>query len=156
VQDFIEEIEDDLGLPDVKPKVPSVPVAIQGSPLTSRNVADFGAYQTIVFVGTEAPQQLVGYDNLRYRVTIRCLFTGTSAPTNPPASIWVGTSAQLQASAIQGFRFFSGQPELKVENNQAVWIAPDGTNPVTVSVMIERYEGSPGGRQVIDQGSTVG
>lgn len=101
-----------------------------GTMLVHEEAADFGAYDTIVFTGTESPRRLLPYDENRARAYITCTGTGP---------VYVGSAAQTQASPTLGFLLATGIT-LPVMHKQAVWIVPDGTHSATVSVAIERWE----------------
>lgn len=86
-------------VPHFEPRpVQPIPVHMHGSPLTSRNVADFGSYRQIVFTGTEAPQELVPFDSMRYRVRVWVSGGTSSAQTfttmNTPATPATGVAQQ--------------------------------------------------------------
>lgn len=51
--------------------------------------------------------------------------------------VYVGTQAQCQQK-LGGV--LPPGTAVVIENNQALWMAPDGTNPVTVSVLTERWD----------------
>jgi len=114
--------------------------AIHGSALVHEEAADFGAYYTITYVGTENPDSktpVLPYDVNRARAYITCTGTGP---------VYVGSYAGVQAmrngqtgGQAPAFILATGIT-LPVTHKQAVYIAPDGTHPATVSVAIERWE----------------
>jgi hypothetical protein len=74
-------------------------------------------------------------------------FTATSGG----GSIWIGTQSQLsRASNPQGGRLFTGNYEIKDQLEH--WIIPDGVNPVTVTVLTERYDAYPD-EPIVNMGS---
>lgn len=61
---------------------------------------------------------------------------------NTNAGIYVGTRGQLSIpNAPQGGKLFNGTYEVK--SQQEIYVLPDGTNPVTVTVLSERYDVYP-------------
>ena len=54
-----------------------------------------------------------------------------------PGFVYLGTQAQCQQQL--GGILACGE-RITIENNQALWMAPDGTDPVTVSVLAERWD----------------
>lgn len=56
--------------------------------------------------------------------------------------LYVGSQAQVQASPPLGGQIPAGMTA-EVRNQQQLWAAPDGLNPVTVSVLVERWETKP-------------
>jgi hypothetical protein len=108
-----------------------------GAELIHEEAADFGAYLTITFAGTENPEPLLPYDVNRARAYITCTGTGP---------VYVGSVAgvtAMRAGATTGqapaFILATGIT-LPVTHKQAVYIAPDGTHSATVSVAVERWE----------------
>lgn len=53
--------------------------------------------------------------------------------------VYVGTQAQCQASPPLGGQLPAGAV-VEVRNQQALWLVPDGSHPMVVSVLAERYE----------------
>jgi hypothetical protein len=137
----VEEIHDP---PYTPPSPVPVPVTIvddvrvaHGAELIHEEAADFGAYFTLTFAGTEAPLQLLPYDVNRARAYITCTGTGP---------VYIGSVAgvtALKAGATggqaPGFILATGIT-LPVTHKQAVYISPDGTHAATVSVAVERWE----------------
>ena len=113
---------------------------IHGSVLVHPEAADFGAYYTIAFTGTELPDSktpALPYDVNRARAYITCTGTGP---------VFVGSLAGVTAmrngqtsGQAPAFILTSGIT-LTVSHKQPVYIAPDGTHSATVSVAVERWE----------------
>ena len=61
----------------------------------------------------------------------------TPVQVSSPGFVYLGTQAQCQQKL--GGVLLAGQ-QVVIENNQALWMAPDGTDPVTVSVLAERWD----------------
>jgi hypothetical protein len=100
---------------------------------TSPQAAGYGGWQTYVFVGTEQPVQILAFDDARARALL--IISGTG-----PA--YAGTQAQCQ-QARNGGQVVGGQLPIgtyEIKNQQALFITPDGTHPVTVTVLNERWE----------------
>lgn len=99
--------------------------------------ADYGSYFTIVFTGTEQPQQILPRDDHRKRAQI------TVSGTGP---VFIGSEAQanaVKAGAPIGFASGAIVPTgvtIPITNRQPVWIIPDGVHSATVSVITERWE----------------
>lgn len=110
---------------------------IHGSALVHEEAADFGAYFTFTFTGTETPFQILPYDINRARAYITCTGTGP---------VYVGSVSgvtQMKAGQTTGqapaFILTTGIT-LPVTHKQPVFISPDGTHSATVSVAVERWE----------------
>ena len=102
---------------------------------TKGQAADYGAYFTVVFTGTEAAQLLLPYDEHRFKAYVTCTGTGP---------VWVGSEAQCKAVFLGntkggGFQLATGIT-LAVEHRQQLWVVPDGTHGATVSVAVYRWE----------------
>jgi hypothetical protein len=64
-------------------------------------------------------------------------FAATPFSSTPAAFIYLGTQAQcLTKTAGQ---LAAGQ-QIIIENNQQLWMAPDGTDPLVISVLAERWD----------------
>lgn len=113
---------------------------IHGSVLVHEEAADFGAYFSVTFAGTEIPDAktpALPYDVNRSRAYITCTGTGP---------VFVGTLAGVLAmrngqtgGQAPAFILTTGIT-LAVKHKQALWISPDGTHSATVSVAVERWE----------------
>lgn len=122
---------------------PPEPITVAGAvtvsgPLVVRDQAgDYGSYFTIVFAGTEAPQPILPRDPHRKRAQI------TVSGTGP---VFIGSESQGASVARGGpIGFASGAlipsgVTVPITNQQPVWVIPDGTHSVTVSVITERWE----------------
>jgi hypothetical protein len=111
----------------------SVPVKIVNAGDQGANVnvqaSDYGAFYSITVGATDAPRQILPFDENRHRAVI---LVGGIGP------VFIGTVAQVNASPPLGFLLPTGM-QIEVRNNQAVWMAPDGTHTATVSVLAERW-----------------
>jgi hypothetical protein len=110
------------------------PVVVQHSgaePVASIG-ADYGGWFTFALTATQAAQIIMPHDERRARAVIIVQSTG--------GTVWVGSKPQTQASPVLGGNLPPGTFELK--NKQELWLAPDGTHTATVTVLIERYEGT--------------
>src|SRR5215471_14052091 len=90
---------------------------------TKGQAADYGAYFTLVFAGTEDKRVLLPYDEHRFKAYVTCTGTGP---------VWVGSEAQCAAVKLGntnggGFQLATGIT-LTVDHRQAVWIIPDGSH----------------------------
>lgn len=120
----------------------SHPVTIEGSVSVEPDVytrpqaAEFGVWATYSLLGTEPAQQLLRRDQYRSRalITVTQNTPGTGA-------VWVGTRAQLTGTMLNGGKLASGTFEVK--NQQELYLIGDGTNPMTVTVLSERYDAYP-------------
>lgn len=92
--------------------------------------AEFGSWLTLELLGTEAAQQLLPQAPLRDRAVI--LIQG--APGN---KVRVGTQEQVQNG---GGGTLIVPCSVTKESQPAVWVAPIGGLPVTVTVLDERYQ----------------
>lgn len=105
--------------------------------VTHQGAADFGAYFTQTYAGTEGPQELLKYDVNRARAYVTVTGTGP---------VYVGSYAGVNAmrnGAVQGQApayILATGITLPITHKQQVWLAPDGTHSATVSVAIERWE----------------
>lgn len=131
--------------PAEAPPAPAAPIPVSGevdvrvlhgSVLTHNSAADYGAYFTITFAGTEAPLPLLPYDVNRSRAYITCTGTGP---------VYVGSAAGV--TAMRNGQVTGQAPAyilpsgitLQVFHKQPLWIAPDGTHTAIVSVAAERW-----------------
>lgn len=142
---MMPEVRENHEPPYTPPSPVPVPVTLldevirvaHGTELVHEEAADFGAYFTIVFTGTEAVEQILPYDVNRARAYITVTGTGP---------VYVGSVAgvtAMKAGATTGqapaFILATGIT-LPVTHKQAVYIVPDGTHSATVSVAVERWE----------------
>ena len=124
----------------MEPKINPIPVVlVQDHPLEEQNLApDFGSYNTYILLGTETqPLNILPQSRLRNRAVIRV----TSLVPTANAYVTIGGLGQVgngTPQTAQGFRLFHSQV-LEIESMPAVYMLPDGTNPVTVCVMDEKY-----------------
>jgi hypothetical protein len=95
--------------------------------------ANWGSWQTYPLAGTTPAQQLLAQNNKRKQAQL-IVFAGTGAAAG--AFVRVGTRAQVMNNA--GGQLQPGR--YPVENTQELWLAPDGTNAMTVVTLDERYE----------------
>jgi len=114
--------------------------AIHGSALVHEEAADFGAAFTLTFAGTEAPLQLLPYDVNRARAYITLTGTGPVYVSYRDPSGLVTVRANGLMNGQAPVYVLATGITLPVTHKQAVYIAPDGTHPATVSVAIERWE----------------
>jgi hypothetical protein len=118
---------------DPEPIIVGGAVAIVGEVRTHEDPNVFSAYTTIQWQGTELPQQILAEDAGRGVARILCSGTG-------PA--YLGTLAQCQQAQrgnVQGGGYLLPTgATLEVTHRQALWAAPDGSHPVTLSIAVER------------------
>lgn len=108
-------------------------VTLTGRVPVTEEAADYGSYRTVVLVGTEPKQMILGYDLHRVRAWV--LVSGTGP-------VYVGSEAQCAAVtagnvAGAGARLTTGQT-LPVQHKQPLWLVGDGSNSATVVVAQER------------------
>lgn len=97
---------------------------------TNPQAADYGAWTTYVLTATQAAQPILPFDPNRARALL--IVSGTGP-------VYVGTPAQTQANPPLGGLLPTGTIA-EVKNNQALWLAPDGTHTATVTVLVERWD----------------
>lgn len=133
--------------PEQAAAAPPVPVSgdvtvreIHGQVLTRPGAADFGAVFSVTYTGTEQPAQLLPYDANRRVAWITCTGTGP---------VWIAYRDPTGLNALRNSGVTGGQVPvfilatgltLQLGHKQAVYIAPDGTHPATVSVSVERWQ----------------
>lgn len=98
---------------------------------TSPQAAGYGAWTTYVLGGTEKAQPIIPFDDRRARALI--IVSGTGP-------VFVGTMAQTQSSPPLGGQLATGAT-VEIRNQQQLWMVPDGTHSVTVTVLVERWGG---------------
>jgi len=112
-------------------------MTVHGAVVTHQGAADFGAYFTVTYAGTENPQQLLPYAANRARAYVTVTGTGP---------VYIGSVAgitAMRAGAVQGQApayILATGITLPITHKQPVYIAPDGTHSATVSVAVERWE----------------
>jgi hypothetical protein len=90
--------------------------------------AEWGSWQTFPIVAATPPQQILPQNNKRKEAQI--IIFGTAG------YVLVGTRAQVQNK--QGGQLQAGR--YPFEAKQELWLAGDGTNAFTVTVLDERYQ----------------
>jgi len=124
-------------LPEPQPIPVSGELTVKAPVVTHQGAADFGAYFTVTYAGTENPQQLLPYDVHRARAYVTVTGTGP---------VYIGSVAgitAMRAGAVQGQApayILATGITLPITHKQPVYIAPDGTHSATVSVAVERWE----------------
>lgn len=96
---------------------------------------ELSAFNSWELQGTEvagASMQVLPQDTRRHKAHI---YVTSTVPT---ANAYVVLGKREQVMNGQGFRLYSGQ-RVTVESQAAVWLAADGVDPITVSVLDERY-----------------
>lgn len=112
-------------------------LTVHGAVITHQGAADFGAYFTKTYGGTENPDQLLPYDANRARAYVTVTGTGP---------VYIGSLAgvtAMRAGATAGQApayILATGITLPVTHKQPVYIAPDGSHTATVSVAVERWE----------------
>jgi len=107
-------------------------VRVETSVYTRHEAADFGSAATYSLTGTEEARQILTRDPNRLRAVILCV--------SAAGAVFLGSKAQAQQPAVKlGYRLPSGVP-LEIRNQQEWWVVGDGSNPATVSVLVERWE----------------
>lgn len=100
--------------------------------------ADFGAWQTYLLTGLEAPQQILKREDKRARAVI----TVQSAPLTPAVIdgyVVVGARGQcMNPAGGAGGVLLRGQT-IEVRSKSEVWLVGDGSHALTVTVLDERY-----------------
>lgn len=101
--------------------------------------AAYGNWQTFAFVGTEnLPQQLIPQADKRKRAVLNWNVAATGV-------LFVGNYAEVQ-NALRGgagsgsFGGLKGSGTIVLEDTQALWAQPDGTNAAYVVILDERYQ----------------
>jgi len=125
--DIIHEIEDVFDGTTEKYKQEPVPVKIESERMEA---ADYASWQTYRLTGLEPPQVILAQDAKRRRAVV--IVTGIAA-----ASLRIGALGSV--SNGQGGSLFPGNT-VTLENQREHWIIGDGVNPITVTVLDERYQ----------------
>lgn len=120
------------------------PVTITGTVEIKPNVytrpqsAEFGSWSTYTFAGNETqPVPICGRDQYRARILVLVQVAGAGGYVN------IGDLKQFATVArAQGGRLFNNAM-VEIKSQQQYYILPDGTNPATVTVLIERYDAYP-------------
>jgi len=121
-----------------------IPVEVDALPVKIVNdtpeCAEFGVLTTYPLQGTESAIQILPYDAYRRKARIYI--------NNPPAQsaqigafVWIGSRAQVQNNS--GGRLQPGD-NLVLENMRDYYVTADGTHPVDVIVLNERYSSERG------------
>lgn len=106
-----------------------IPVSIVEDKAERVKSATWGVWTGYVLAGTEQPFQILPQDERRRRAVI--VVTGAS-----PGIVYIGTRAQ---TLQQRGGVLPGGVTIVEESASERWIAPDGTHPMTVSVLLEGY-----------------
>lgn len=96
---------------------------------------ELASLNSYLLQGTEiagAAIQILPQDTRRHKAHIYVF------STVPTANAYIILGKREQVMNGQGFRLYSGQ-DLTIESQAVVWLAADGVDPVTVSVLDERY-----------------
>jgi hypothetical protein len=112
-------------------------VDVRNRVTTSPAAADFGAYSSAVFAGTETlPRMVLPEDPAR---TTAYLYLGAG-----PGPVYVGSLNQCQAVALGntngGGVLLPTGITLPVGHRQAVYVVPDGSHAATVAIVNERRQ----------------
>lgn len=113
---------------DADTDIEPIPVRIVGE--EQEEAADFGAWIVFSFLGTEAAVPCIPQDRKRKRAVV-IVSSAVAA-----ARLYFGSMAQAQqrtGAPLQNGNTFS------MESQSPMWVAPDGTNPITVAVLLEGY-----------------
>lgn len=118
--------------------VAPVPVHVVGDETTKNESPPFGSWSSYKFVGTERPVQVLPQTEKRKRAVIWCLPGYVN--NNTTGAVMIGTRAQCEAASPSDTAgiMVSGQT-VEVTNQQAVYMVPDGSHSLTVTVLDERY-----------------
>lgn len=119
---------------DVKP----VPVLLIGDETTKEESPTFGSWKSYKLQGTEVAQQILPQTDRRARAII-WVTPGIPAGNNAGA-VYFGTQAQTQnpnPSDVAGI--LVNMTQIEIQSQQAVWMVPDGSHALTVTVYDEQY-----------------
>jgi len=112
-----------------------VPVRLVGESQSQVDSAELSSWQSYKFVGTEQALRLLATSKNRKRAVIMVL--PGFANNNTVGNVYVGTQEQVQNR--QGGILVSGVV-FEIDSQRETWVAPDGTNSLTVTVLDERYD----------------
>ncbi len=112
-----------------------VPVRLVGESQSQVDSAELSSWQAYKFVGTEQAVRLLATSKNRKRAVIMVL--PGFANNNTVGNVYVGTQEQVQNR--QGGILVSGVV-FEIDSQRETWVAPDGTNSLTVTVLDERYD----------------
>lgn len=113
-----------------QPQPCPVPVSIVENKAEKVEAATFGAWTGYVLAGTEPAFQILPQDRKRRRAVI--VISGAA-----PGLIYIAES-QGKAQAKKGGPIGGGN-SVTLESQTQMWISPDGTNPMTIAVLLEGY-----------------
>ncbi len=110
--------------------IPPIPVCIVDDQSAEKiEAATWGVWTSYTLAGTEPAQQIIPQDRRRRRAVV--IVNGAS-----PGVVYIGTQAQVQRQ-VGGI--LAGGNSVTLESQSPMWMAPDGTHPMTVSVLVEGY-----------------
>jgi len=111
---------------------------IEPNVYTRNEAAEYGYWSTYTFTGTETqPVAICQRDEYRSRVLVMVTVAGAGG------AIFIGPqTAFSKPGAPQGGKLFTGAI-FEMKNQQPMYVVPDGINPATVTVLIERYDAYP-------------
>lgn len=122
--------------------VTPIPVMIVQDHVTELEIdaaPDFSAFATYQLTGIEGPILILPQAKKRSEAKLRV----TSLTAVATAYVLIGSQAQIASRsggdpAAQGYRLYHGQT-LNVDGIPAVYAIWDGTNPVVLTVLDEKY-----------------
>lgn len=114
-------------------QIAPVEVKIVGDATDKQYCPELAAWSNWQLTGTEPAFQLLPQDERRRKATIACY--GSTQGTTPPY-VLIGKREQVMNG--QGY-ILPTYEDIKVESQAEVWCIPDGSDPVTVCVLDERY-----------------
>lgn len=113
---------------ETETEIEPIPVRIVGE--EEEKAADFGTWIGFSLVGTEPAFQIMPQDRKRKRAVV--VVNGAA-----PGFVYIGNTMQ-QVQGNQGGQLFGGNT-VAFESQSAMWVKPNGANPMIVSVLLEGY-----------------
>lgn len=137
IRDIIDEVpndEDQYG--NDAGYAPAVRVHIVGSDIDKEEGTEYASFQTYKLVGTESqPTRILAQDLKRKRAVIQV--NNGFTDNNTSGYVLIGDVGAV--SNHQGALLTAGN-QVVLENGRALYLMPDGSHALTVTVIDERYK----------------